>query len=109
LERFNQSREDNYTSVRYTSVSGFLFLRLICPAVLNPKLFGLVRESIEPKTARTLTLLAKTLQCLSNLANFGVKEPFMIEMNSFIMDQSHRMMEFIDLISVSFFIFYFFH
>lgn len=38
--------EDRYGSfirtVGYTSVSGFLFLRLICPALLNPKLFGLL-------------------------------------------------------------------
>ena len=27
--------------VRYTSVSGFLFLRLFCPCILNPKLFGI--------------------------------------------------------------------
>ena len=38
--------EDRYGSfirtVGFTSVSGFLFLRLICPALLNPKLFGLL-------------------------------------------------------------------
>ena len=55
----------------------------------------------DARTARTLTLLAKTMQCLANLANFGVKEPFMVEMNGFIMDNSHRLMEFIDAVSVS--------
>ena len=39
--------EDRYgdflRTVRYSSVSGFLFLRFFCPAVLNPKLFGLLK------------------------------------------------------------------
>ena len=30
-------------TVTYSSVSGFLFLRFFCPAVLNPKLFGLLK------------------------------------------------------------------
>lgn len=98
LQRFGQS-ERRFSQVRYTSVSGFIFLRLFCPAILNPKLFGITRDFPDPKTARTLTLLAKTMQCLANLSNFGIKEPFMIEMNSFIMDHSHQLTEFIDEIS----------
>jgi GTPase-activator protein for Ras-like GTPase len=30
-------------TVAYSSVSGFLFLRFFCPAILNPKLFGLLK------------------------------------------------------------------
>jgi len=40
--------EDRYgaflRTATYTSVSGFLFLRFFCPALLNPKLFGLLRD-----------------------------------------------------------------
>ena len=39
--------EDRYgdflRNIVYSSVSGFLFLRFFCPAVLNPKLFGLLK------------------------------------------------------------------
>ena len=42
--------EDRYgdflRSIRYSSVSGFVFLRFFCPAVLNPKLFGLLRGGL---------------------------------------------------------------
>ena len=36
---------DFLRTVTYSSVSGFLFLRFFCPAVLNPKLFGLLKGS----------------------------------------------------------------
>jgi GTPase-activator protein for Ras-like GTPase len=50
--------EDRYgdflRTVAYSSVSGFLFLRFFCPAVLNPKLFGLLKGKFlsPPKKAK---------------------------------------------------------
>lgn len=44
--------EDRYgdflRTVTYSSVSGFLFLRFFCPALLNPRLFGLLRGNFRP-------------------------------------------------------------
>lgn len=47
--------------VKFTAVAGFLFLRMFAPAILGPKLFGIIEEYTDDKTSRTLTLLAKTL------------------------------------------------
>jgi hypothetical protein len=112
--------EDRYGSfirtVGYTSVSGFLFLRLFCPALLNPKLFGLldgmyrlfpdlgcmtdrVSPDIPPERARrTLTLIAKTLIGLANMQKFGSKEAWMEPMNRFLLTATPEFRTFIDQI-----------
>lgn len=73
----------------------------MCPAILNPKLFDMMDTHPEEHTARTLTLIAKTLQNLANLVEFGAKEPFMIDMNEFIDGNRERMKQCISIISVS--------
>lgn len=92
--------EDRYgdflRTVAFTSVSGFLFLRFICPAILNPKLFGLLRDYPRPKAQRTLTLIAKALQALANLSNIGKKEVWMEPMNRFLSSRRQSLKDFID-------------
>jgi hypothetical protein len=94
--------EDRYgdflRTVAYTSVSGFLFLRFFCPALLNPKLFGILRDHPQPKAQRTLTLIAKSLQALANLSNFGQKESWMEPMNRFLTSHRQGVKDFIDSI-----------
>lgn len=72
----------------YNSVAGFLFLRFFCPAILNPKLFGLVRSQSVATVQRSLTLITKMMQCFANRTKFGIKEPWMIPMNEFF--EAHR-------------------
>lgn len=45
--------------MKYAAISGFLFLRFFAPAILTPKLFHLREHHADPRTARTLLLLAK--------------------------------------------------
>lgn len=92
--------EDRYgdflRSVTYSSVSGFLFLRFFCPAILNPKLFGLLKDHPRPRAQRTLTLIAKALQGLANMTTFGNKEPWMEPMNKFLVGNRADFKQFVD-------------
>ncbi|GAB1316220.1 GTPase activating factor [Madurella fahalii] len=94
--------EDRYgdflRTVTYTSVSGFLFLRFLCPAILNPKLFGLLRDHPRPRAQRTLTLIAKSLQALANLSTIGKKETWMEPMNRFLSAQRQPFKDFLDAV-----------
>ncbi|KAI0430678.1 hypothetical protein F5Y09DRAFT_330860 [Xylaria sp. FL1042] len=82
--------EDRYgdflRTVNYTSVS----------AILNPKLFGLLRDNPRPRAQRTLTLIAKGLQALANLSSFGKKESWMEYMNRFLGHHRQSFKNFID-------------
>ncbi|EAW06863.1 GTPase-activating protein BUD2 [Aspergillus clavatus NRRL 1] len=94
--------EDRYgdflRTVTYSSVSGFLFLRFFCPAILNPKLFGLLKDHPRPRAQRTLTLIAKALQGLANMTTFGSKEPWMEPMNKFLVGSRLEFRQFVDSI-----------
>uniref|UniRef100_A0AAQ5XQ25 RAS p21 protein activator (GTPase activating protein) 1a n=1 Tax=Amphiprion ocellaris TaxID=80972 RepID=A0AAQ5XQ25_AMPOC len=61
------------TTMRTRVVSGFVFLRLICPAILNPRMFNIIADPPSSTAGRTLTLVAKSVQNLANLVEFGAK------------------------------------
>mmetsp|Transcript_22265 Transcript_22265/g.87719 ORF Transcript_22265/g.87719 Transcript_22265/m.87719 type:complete len:801 (-) Transcript_22265:1181-3583(-) len=82
--------------VRFTAVSGFLFLRFFGPTLLNPRLFSLIGENPSKRAARAFTLLCKSVQNLANLVEFGEKEPFMKDMNGWILDNLPAMKTFLD-------------
>ncbi len=51
---------DFLRTVTYSSVSGFLFLRFFCPAVLNPKLFGLLKGESHLQSQKNLLIDNRT-------------------------------------------------
>uniref|UniRef100_A0A671YCS3 RAS p21 protein activator 1 n=1 Tax=Sparus aurata TaxID=8175 RepID=A0A671YCS3_SPAAU len=91
-----QQKWPTNTTMRTRVVSGFVFLRLICPAILNPRLFNIIADPPSSAAGRTLTLVAKSVQNLANLVEFGAKEPYMEGVNPFIKNNKHRMIMFLD-------------
>ncbi|CCF57976.1 hypothetical protein KAFR_0D03280 [Kazachstania africana CBS 2517] len=80
-------------------ISGILFLRFFCPVILNPKLFKFTEHHLNDTTRRTLTLLSKTLMNLSTLTLFGKKEPWMIDINSFIEGHKSELLTYVDRVT----------
>ena len=64
LQYFPDQRE-----ICYSVISGFVFLRFFAPAILNPKLYDITDQPIDPVVNRTLTLISKTIQTLGNLVS----------------------------------------
>nr|XP_002127238.1 ras GTPase-activating protein 1 [Ciona intestinalis] len=85
---------DKYVRVRV--VSGFMFLRLLCPAIINPKMFNMVSETPSPTAARSLLLVAKSLQNLANLVEYGSKEYYMECLNPFIIENKEKITYFLE-------------
>ncbi|KAH1006006.1 ras GTPase-activating protein 1 [Dendroctonus ponderosae] len=99
LQRAAVAKWPDERHVRTRVVSGFIFLRLLCPALLNPRQFGLVSEQPSPAATRSLVMVAKCLQNLANLIEFGGKEPYMEVVNPFILKNKERMVVFLDQLS----------
>ncbi|KAM9810242.1 ras GTPase-activating protein 1 [Neosynchiropus ocellatus] len=95
LQKSVQKKWPN-TTMRTRVVSGFVFLRLICPAILNPRMLNIITDPPSSTAGRTLTLVAKSVQNLANLVEFGAKEPYMDGVNPFIKNNKHRMIMFLD-------------
>lgn len=82
-----------------TIVGGFLFLRYFVPAITAPDGFGVISPPLTPATRRAMVLVAKLIQNLANLVEFGAKEPYLTPLNHFIVDNKAKMMEYLDAIS----------
>lgn len=60
------SDEDAANNVGLMVVNGFFFLRLLCPAVVSPKLYGVIDYHLDERATLILKNLARILQYLAN-------------------------------------------
>lgn len=68
---------DEQFDFKYIAVGGFLILRLICPAITSPNLYGLSGEDISADSRRYAIILTKLVQNLANGVADAKKEEFM--------------------------------
>jgi len=80
------------------AIGSFMFLRLICPAIVAPFGFQLVEELPNPEATRTLLLIAKMIQHLANgLLIF--KEDFMLPLDDWLVSNESTMISFLEALS----------
>ncbi|KRX96991.1 Ras GTPase-activating protein 3, partial [Trichinella pseudospiralis] len=91
--------------MQWLVLSSFLIMRFFAAALLNPKTFGLRKDNPDATVARTLALVSKTIQRLSNFVVCGrklsEKEAFMVPLWERFADERHRLafIKFFDRIS----------
>ncbi|ODQ80405.1 hypothetical protein BABINDRAFT_17146, partial [Babjeviella inositovora NRRL Y-12698] len=85
------------TNISLNCLTSFIFLRFFCPAILNPKLFHLIKDHQTGQVQRTLTLIAKILLTLSNCSRFPAhKEPYLIPFNKYVEDHETEVVDYFD-------------
>lgn len=82
----------------YKAVGGFLFLRLICPAMVAPQVYGLLPNNPNETSQRYFVLIAKTLQNLANETLPGTNEEFMAPINEFITKNIQSLHNWVDAV-----------
>jgi len=81
------------------AVSAFAFLRLICPAIATPHLYGILPSAPEPRTSKILTTLAKIILSLGNRRSGFEKDTWLAPMTDFLRTQANLYDDYINTIS----------
>ncbi|KAJ3447944.1 ras gtpase-activating protein [Anaeramoeba flamelloides] len=89
--------EEKYQDAKHTAICGFIFLRVMCPAITTPEAYGLVQNVPNKHARRHLILVAKILQNVANGVNF--KEGFMQSLSEFINENKDKAKKFFDDLS----------
>ncbi|THH34129.1 hypothetical protein EUX98_g93 [Antrodiella citrinella] len=90
-----------FKDLPWQSVSSFLFLRFMVPAILHPHLWGFWPGMNEEPIHRSLTLIAKVIHSLANLNTSVQKEDFMHTVKDFLSKNSGSMLDYANVVTSS--------
>jgi len=94
LAKFGQEYFPNASPYQWGSiVGGFLFLRLLNPAIIAPQFYNIIPNKPAKNTGRTLQFTAKILMKLLNGTQFN--EIHMTELNPFLREKKQPIQNFI--------------
>jgi len=82
-----------------SSVGSFFFLRFICPGIMIPQKYGIVKDKPSENAQRSLILVAKILQALANKLPFQKKEESMMYFNSLLDQKRERFTHFVETLA----------
>eukprot|EP00742_Colponemidia_sp_Colp-10_P012944 GILJ01014582.1.p1 GENE.GILJ01014582.1~~GILJ01014582.1.p1 ORF type:complete len:1405 (+),score=239.33 GILJ01014582.1:69-4283(+) len=97
LKLLYQVIHSKFPTVSLANITGLIFLRFYCPSILAPTDNSPTKKNAakSKERRRCVTLVTKCLQAAANGVEFGPKEGFMIRLNSFVVNNSERISNFV--------------
>ena len=93
------TKKFNNEVATFNALSGFFFLRFVCPLITIPETKGLLNSAPSEAERRAYVLVGKVMQSLANGSTFGDKELYMVTMNSFIEENTKFINEILYVLS----------
>jgi len=85
---------------RFKAIGSFLFLRVLCPAIMSPSSVGICKEEeITNESRRALILISKILQNLANGVSFSKKERFMTVFEDIMNENTSAIQQFYETLA----------
>ena len=90
-----------FPEMKQKVIGGFVFLRFICPALVSPVRFGLVRSNmISASSQKSLILVSRVLQCIANGTEFDSSKGDLTKLNQVIETHKAKMLNYFDTLAV---------
>ncbi|KAJ6253777.1 ras gtpase-activating protein [Anaeramoeba flamelloides] len=90
--------KQKFPQMELKSVGAYYFLRLLCPILTFPDLYGVVDYKINKEQQRSIILITKIIQVISNRTTFSTNS-YMSTCNDFVTQMTAPMFIFLDKLS----------